>query len=222
MTTGITQHVAIDESMIKMLSKFCPWLQYMPKKPIKWGAYCSSPCHPYTYTHATTHTQSLTHTVHTSTGIKVFCLVLSTGYLYNWHVYRAKADPLRGPDYMYRLIFDTLLVGTIWNFANVVVFFDAAFTSIRLVRDLHDKRGIYSVGPINTSKPSKGGGPHTWPFQKFNNTATKYLSRGWDRVAFTKLDGGWLQVRVHVYWAYPVVYVFVLSVCVLHVRGCRR
>ena len=34
---GITQHATVDESMIKMLSKFCPWLQYMPKKPIKWG-----------------------------------------------------------------------------------------------------------------------------------------------------------------------------------------
>ena len=34
---GITQHMAIDESMIKVLSKFCPWLQYMPKKPIKRG-----------------------------------------------------------------------------------------------------------------------------------------------------------------------------------------
>lgn len=34
---GITAHAAVDESMIKMLSKYCPWLQYMPKKPIKWG-----------------------------------------------------------------------------------------------------------------------------------------------------------------------------------------
>ena len=34
---GITQHVSIDESMIKMLSRFCRWIQYMPKKPIKWG-----------------------------------------------------------------------------------------------------------------------------------------------------------------------------------------
>ena len=34
---GITQHMAIDESMIKVLSKFCPWIQYMPKKPIKRG-----------------------------------------------------------------------------------------------------------------------------------------------------------------------------------------
>jgi hypothetical protein len=39
---GITQHVAIDESMIKLLSRYCPWIQYMPKKPIKWGAYCLS------------------------------------------------------------------------------------------------------------------------------------------------------------------------------------
>ena len=35
--TGITQHVAVDESMIKCLSRYCPWIQYMPKKPIKRG-----------------------------------------------------------------------------------------------------------------------------------------------------------------------------------------
>ena len=34
---GITQHVAVDESMIKCLSKYCPWIVYMPKKPIKRG-----------------------------------------------------------------------------------------------------------------------------------------------------------------------------------------
>ena len=34
---GITQHAAIDESMIKCLSRYCPWIQYMPKKPIKRG-----------------------------------------------------------------------------------------------------------------------------------------------------------------------------------------
>ena len=35
--TGITQHIAVDESMIKCLSRFCKWIQYMPKKPIKRG-----------------------------------------------------------------------------------------------------------------------------------------------------------------------------------------
>ena len=34
---GITQHIAIDESMIKCLSRWCSWIQYMPKKPIKRG-----------------------------------------------------------------------------------------------------------------------------------------------------------------------------------------
>lgn len=34
---GITRECAVDESMIKCLSKMCPWIQYMPKKPIKWG-----------------------------------------------------------------------------------------------------------------------------------------------------------------------------------------
>ena len=124
----------------------------------------------------------------------MFCLVLSTGFLYDWHVYRGKEDPLLGSQYMYRLIFETLLCEVLWNFANVILFCDAAFTSVKLFRDLHDKRGIFAVGPINASKPDKGGGPNSWPLQNFKTSDTKYLPRGWDRLAFTKLErGGWLQ-----------------------------
>ena len=50
--TGVTQHVTIDESMIKCLSKFCSWIQYMPKKPIKRGThswYSSHECKAYIY-----------------------------------------------------------------------------------------------------------------------------------------------------------------------------
>ena len=38
---GITQHFTVDESMIKTLSKYCRWICYMPKKPIKRGAFHS-------------------------------------------------------------------------------------------------------------------------------------------------------------------------------------
>ena len=88
-------------------------------------------------------------------GIKVFCLVLSTGFVYNWHVYRGMDDPLRGDNYMYYLIFEQLLDEDLWNFCNTIIFCDASFTSIALFRDLWDKRGIGAVGPINSSKPSK-------------------------------------------------------------------
>lgn len=143
------------------------------------------------HAHASTVTCMPTYVI---TGIKVFCLVLSTGFLYDWHVYRGRDDPLAGPQYMYRLIFETLLFDTIWDFANVTVFCDAAFTSIPLFRDLHDKRGISAVGPINATKPSKGGGVNSWPLQQFKQTDTRYLVRGWDQLAFTKLErGGWLQ-----------------------------
>ena len=64
----------------------------------------------------------------------------------------------------------------------------------RLGRDLYEKRGIYCVGPVNQSKPNKGGGPNSWPHQKFKKGDTAYLPRGWDRVAFTKLKDGWMQV----------------------------
>ena len=33
----ITQHMTIDESMLKCLSRYCPWIVYMPRKPIKMG-----------------------------------------------------------------------------------------------------------------------------------------------------------------------------------------
>ena len=127
-------------------------------------------------------------------GIKVFCLVLATGFLYDWHLYRGQDDPLRGADYMYRLIFETLMFESIWDNSGVTLFCDAAFTSIRLFRDLHNKRGINAVGPINACKPDKGGGPNSWPLQKFKTSDTKYLPRGWDLLAFNKMErDGWLQ-----------------------------
>ena len=99
---------------------------------------------------------------------------------------------LSGPDYMFRLIYSTLLHSSEWDHVNAVVFFDAAFTSVKLVRELHDNRGIYAVGPTNAGK---GKGPNSWPLQTFKYADTKYLQRGWDRVALSPLDrGGWLQV----------------------------
>ena len=131
----------------------------------------------------------------TTTGIKAFCLVLSTTYLYNWHIFRGKDDPLRGPDYMYRLIFCQLL-GDIWDHCNVTMFCDNAFTSIKLFRDLHDKRGIYAVGPCKGGKPGKAAGNHSWSHQKFKKHHTQYFVRGWDRVAYQNLErGGCMQVQ---------------------------
>ena len=89
---------------------------------------------------------------------------------------------------MYRLIFETLLFEIIWDFCNVTLFCDAAFTTIPLFRDLYEKRGINAVGPINAGKPKKGGGPSSWPLQNFKSSDTKYLPRGWDKLAFTKLE----------------------------------
>ena len=129
-----------------------------------------------------------------TTGIKAFCLVLSTGFLYDWHIYRGYEDPLRGSNYMYRLIYETLLGDPMWNFINLVLFCDAAFTSTKLFRDLFEKRGISAVGPINASMPDKGGNANSWPHQKFKKQDTQYLPRGWLRLAYTKLKAGWMQV----------------------------
>ena len=34
---GIASACTVDETMIKCLCKFCPWIQFMPNKPIEWG-----------------------------------------------------------------------------------------------------------------------------------------------------------------------------------------
>ena len=62
---GIARECAVDESMIKCLCKHCPWLSFMPNKPIKWGInlshtlsmHCSNP-HPH---HHSNVQQTLTH-----------------------------------------------------------------------------------------------------------------------------------------------------------------
>ena len=161
---GLTQHFAIDESMIRCFSRYCRWKQFMPRKPIK-------------------------------TGIKVFALVLSIGFLYDWHVFRGSSDPTAGKNAMYTLIHDILVTS---GFDNIgcVMFCDAAFTSISLFRKLF-KRGIYAVGPINAKKPDKGADGNSWPHQQFKSGDTEYLARGWDRTAFSPIDGGgWIQATV--------------------------
>lgn len=95
---------------------------------------------------------------------------------------------------MYRLIYETLLGDPMWNYINLVLFCDAAFTSTKLFRDLFEKRGISAVGPINASMPDKGGNANSWPHQKFKKQDTQYLPRGWLRLAYTKLKEGWMQV----------------------------
>ena len=56
---GITSAFAIDESMIKCLSKYCPWLQYMPKKPIKRGERLLVTQHSNTHACTRAHARSL-------------------------------------------------------------------------------------------------------------------------------------------------------------------
>ena len=96
---------------------------------------------------------------------------------------------------MYKLINDILLSNHFDN-CGCFVFMDAAFTSIKLFRQLHTW-GIYAVGPMNVKKPSKGDNGNSWPHQCFKKGDCEYLSRGWDRTVYSKLaDGGWIQATV--------------------------
>ena len=101
---------------------------------------------------------------------------------------------------MYHLIHD-VLVTPIWDFCGTFFFADAAFVGLGLWRALY-KRGIRAVGPINASKPNKGGDANSWPHQKFKTSAKEYLARGWERCAYTKLDHvaggdvGWMQALI--------------------------
>jgi hypothetical protein len=96
---------------------------------------------------------------------------------------------------MFNLIYN-ILVTPEFNNIGCVMFCDAAFTSIKLFRALY-KRGIYAVGPINAKKPDKGAGANSWPHQQFKSSDTEYLARGWDKTAFSRIDGGgWIQATV--------------------------
>lgn len=33
----LSKYLAIDESMMRCASRYCPILQYLPRKPVKWG-----------------------------------------------------------------------------------------------------------------------------------------------------------------------------------------
>lgn len=97
---------------------------------------------------------------------------------------------------MYRLINDVLLGDSKFNNVGMILFCDAAFTSLKLFRKL-DSRGIAAVGPINAQKPSQNPTANSWPHQKFKSGDKSYLQRGWDRVAYQKMpSGNWLQATV--------------------------
>lgn len=191
----LTQHFAVDESMIRCLSRFCSWKQFMARKPIKWG-------------------------------IKVFCLVLSTGFLWNWHIYRGKGDTVlkaQVQSAMYHLIFVVLLCSSDFDHRGCVLFCDAAFTSLKLFSDLFTKRGIRAVGPINLGKGVANNTADTWPFQPFTKQHGEYLWRGWDRVAYKKLTStppGYLQALV---WK-DNKFVTILATCYIEAakKKCKR
>ena len=43
---------------------------------------------------------------------------------------------------------------------------------------------------MNATKPEKGDNGNSWPHQTFKKGDTEYLARGWDRTAYTKMEGG--------------------------------
>ena len=88
--------------------------------------------HTFT-THSRRSQQTLTLGPHT----QVFCLVMSSGFLYKWHVYLKGADPLKGANMMYRLIHDELLSESVFEDRGCVVAMDAAFTSVKLFKVRH-------------------------------------------------------------------------------------
>ena len=77
---------------------------------------------------------------------------------------------------MYKLI-DDVLISPVFDRCGYILFCDAAFTSIRLFRQLYS-RGIFGVGQNNASKPEKGGNDNSWPHQSFKKGDTEYLARG--------------------------------------------
>ena len=156
----------VDETVVKVCSKYCPFGMFNPMKPIKFGVkyWCL-----------------------------VFCL---SHYLYNWRPSLGKRDPVGkmatalGKGYVHTLIYDHL-IPIAWHHSSCVLICDNYFTSIPLFTALL-LVGIYAIGVCKLTRPAKSPKEQgtSWPIQEYGKQDEPYLPRGWMRVMYRLLDGG--------------------------------
>ena len=160
------QTFVVDETMVKVLSRYCSFGQVMKNKPIKYGIkfWCL-----------------------------VFSL---SCYLYSWRPYLGKRDPIGrmakvlGKGYVHCLIYDHL-IPVAWHHTNCVLICDNYFTSIVLFSALLAV-GIYAIGVSKAKKPAKSPkeAGTSWPIQEYGKKHERFLPRGWMRVMYRVMDDG--------------------------------
>ena len=179
----------IDESRLRLTSRFCSFVVSMLCKPIK-------------------------------TGITIYCLVLMSGYLYDWDWFLgagSSAMPMGAPtdtealdenDAEQMRYTMALVLGLLQSFvgSGATVILDKAFTSITLARKLASL-GIGMIGMLRTSgrpktKPRAGtDAGWYWPFRGYNELDRATRRRGWRRQAFIELEAAhgrewWLRAEI--------------------------
>ena len=154
------------------------------------------------------------------TGITIYCLVLMSGYLYDWSWFLGagtSAMPMGAPTDTSPLDEDNseemkytmqLVLGLLQNFegSGATVILDKAFTSIKLARKLASM-GIGMIGMLRTAgrpktKPRAGtDAGWYWPFRGYDERDRATRRRGWRREAFIQLEQAhgkewWLRAEI--------------------------
>lgn len=100
------RYISIDESMIRCLSQFCSFLQFLPRKPIKWGIKA------------------------------FLVVDAAADYALKWSIYTGKTEASGAEMGMIdQLVCETLLDGS-YNNSGTVVFMDSFFCTIAIFKKL--------------------------------------------------------------------------------------
>ena len=122
-----TEHQSVDEMMIPFKGRLS-FKQYMPKKPTKWG-------------------------------IKVFCRCSITGIVHDMIVYcgsdtaKFLGNPENSNSSVENIVIE--LVKSLPKTANLKLYFDNYFTTLKLMLLLHEKFQIHATGTIRTNRLKK-------------------------------------------------------------------
>ena len=156
--------LSIDEAMIKYCGKFVSFVQYMPKKPIKYGIKVFALCCAY------------------------------TGYLYAYEVYTGRESAKDGSPKMVitRLLMMAgvaTVVGNVRTLTGRILYTDNWYTGLDVIEYVYRLFGIMMVGTVSlTTKLSRTASD--FPFHKFTNSITSKVPRGWMRCAYQQVYVG--------------------------------
>jgi hypothetical protein len=128
-------------------------------------------------------------------GIKVFCVVGSKLYMYNWEVFLGKDESKKGK-FVFDLIYNKLIPSS-WDNTGKVLYMDNYFTGLPLFCALRVDRAIFAVGPSKATHPAEleKCTKDSIPFQMYQTLDARLVGgKGFMRHAVQKLEVGLLNV----------------------------